>query len=65
MIKRILKVIVNATKLLISTLEINQNTLTPIVAFLLAKKMKTLIEKCKNLGKDKNYGLKSYIESLS
>ena len=35
------------TKVLISTLELNINHLTPIVAFLLVKKIKTILENVK------------------
>jgi len=48
--RKYIRVIQSMTKVLIQTLELNSNSMTPVVSFLLVKKMKLLIERSIRLG---------------
>jgi hypothetical protein len=64
-IKKSIKDIKKMTRILISALEFNANTLTPIVAFLLVKKMKSLIQTCELSTADCGQNLQNVVKETS
>jgi hypothetical protein len=59
------KQIAFANRILISALEFNANTLTPIVAFLLVKKMKSLIQTCELSTADCGQNMQNVVKETS